>query len=157
MDFYAELSPDGRVGAFVGVQDGTPAPEHTSPGWSWVLRSKLTDEQLSIGNRILPEPEEPDVKPTEFAGGIELPSITWPAAPDSGNDWESHVVDGVLVTDQVSASPRKPKAEREQIKSARRARVKAAQAELPALIESASVADLRRAVRILAELMNLIP
>lgn len=156
MDFYAELSPDGRVASFLGVRDGAPAPEHASPGWAWVLRSTLTNEQLSIGNRILPEPEEPDVKPTDFPAGIELPSITWPAAPDSGNDWESHVVDGVLVTDQVSASPRKPKAEREQIKSARRARVKAAQAELPELLRSGKLPDLRTAVERIAELLNLI-
>lgn len=156
MDFYTELSPDGRVGAFVGVQDGAPAPEHKSPGWSWVLRSTLTEEQLSIQNRIIPEPDEPDARPTEFPNGIELSSLTWPAAPDEGNDWESHVVDGVLVTDQVSASPRKSKAEREQIKSARRARVKAAQAELPELLRSGKLPDLRTAVERIAELLNLI-
>lgn len=150
MTFVLINSETGRWSSFYGqVHDESPPPPPA--GFEW---KNAAEADLSASNQEPPEVYE--MEPSAFPAGIETDSVIWPKAPGAGNDWESHVVDGVLVTDQVSASPRKSKAERAAIKDARMARVTAAKASLPDTLEKIKDKDAQAAVRIIAEMLNLI-
>lgn len=110
--------------------------------------------RLSHGQTIVRESEwsgqdlPPPVVPAEsaalaqFPGGVETPSIIIPHADTAGHDYELTVVDGVAVATQISASPRKSEAEREQLKAQRAQVVSAKLAQLKALKGKSSAKDI---------------
>lgn len=107
------------------------------------------------GNTI--ETISPELEPipeTKFAEGIETPSIIWPASLT--HDYKQQVIDGVNVIAQISASPRKTKDEQDEIMREKKLKVDQIKVDLPALIDSDKQKDTAAALRMVAEILNLI-
>lgn len=133
-----------------GIDDLIPA------GHQIVSQERVIRNGKSLIARLTEPSAAEDPQPEPHPNGLETASIVWPTDPDGGNDWESHVVDGVLVTDQVSASPRKSQAARDAIKAARNVRVTQIRTGLPGTISRVKDNDARAAMEAIAEILNLI-
>lgn len=125
-----------------------PSLPEARAGHEWV-----PVESLPVGWRLDEEPP-PQIVPQTFPEGIETSSIIFPTALT--HDYELSIVDGTPVVDQISASPRKSKEERDAIKAAKKVRVDQIKADLPALLASDKQKDTADAVRMIAELLNLV-
>lgn len=117
-----------------GVDDLIP------DGHQVVTEERVIRDGYSVMERTTePAPDEPAA---QFPGGIETPSIIVPHADTAGHDYEMTVVDGVVCAVQISASPRKSKAERVQLKAQRAQVVSAKLAQLQALKGKSTAKDI---------------
>lgn len=150
---WSEATPDKALAEHGFYRQGVndPVPE----GHIILIQERVVRDGKSVLARQTGPVPDVEPQPEQFQNGVETTSVVWPTAPDGLHDWESHIVDGVLVTDQVSASPRKTKAERVTIKAARKATVLQAKADLPALIAGIKDKNAQAAVRHIASILNL--
>lgn len=132
-----------------GIND--PVPE----GDIILIQERIIRDGKSVLARQTGPAPDVEPQPEQFPNGVETESILWPNVPEGGHHWETHVVEGVMDTYQASASPLKSKAERAAIKAARKEQIKGIRAELPALLESGKLPDLKIAVQRIAEILNL--
>ena len=152
---WSETTPDASLAKYGLYRQGIDDP--IPDGHRIVSQERVQRDGKSVLVRRVTE-VAPVVEPMpeQFPNGIETESILWPNVPDGMHHWETHVVDGVMDTFQASASPLKSKKERAAIKAARKAQIVRLRAELPALLDSNKLQDLKTAVRFMAELLHLV-
>lgn len=152
---YTEQTPEDILNTYGLYRAGEddPIPE----GHEVVTERRVVSGGKSILVRTTRElPSADEAGHLNCPRGIETPSIIWPRSPERGHDWESFLLDGVVVTNQISASPRKSKAEREEIKEARKTRILALRDNIAGQIEAIKDKNAKAAVQSIAELLNLI-
>lgn len=149
---WSASTPDASLASLGLYRPGTddPIPE----GHRVVSQERVIRDGRSVLVRVTEPAPVVEPQPDQFPNGVETPSVLFPHS--LAHDWELVVIDGTPAVIQVSASPRKNKAERDALKAAKKVKVDKIKADLPTLLASDKQKDTTAALRMVAELLNLV-